>query len=333
MMSDDYQEVYLRSAPEGIPSPAHFGLRTAPMPAPGTGEVLYATEFLSLDPYMRGQIWGRHISGRVDPGDTLRGESVGRVIASGDAAFAVGDRVRGFGGWRSHAMLPAAELTPLSDDFPHPSLALSTLGMPGLTAWAGLYQQAQPSAGETILIPAVTGAVGSVAAQLARERGCRVVGVAGSAEKCRLATERLGVAHCLNRKNEDFAEQLDDVCPDGIDVYFDLVGGPLLNTVSARLAVGARVILCGLMADYNSQTPGAGPYPGLWIRARATVFGLVVYDFEARRGEFLDLALPLVRAGKLHTIEDIAQGLDAAPEAFCRLMRGENLGKALVRLQ
>jgi NADPH-dependent curcumin reductase CurA len=333
MMSDDYQEVYLRSAPEGIPSPAHFGLRTAPMLAPGTGEVLYATEFLSLDPYMRGQIWGRHISGRVDPGDTLRGESVGRVIASGDAAFAVGDRVRGFGGWRSHAMLPAAQLTPLSDDFPHPSLALSTLGMPGLTAWAGLYQQAQPSAGETILIPAVTGAVGSVAAQLARERGCRVVGVAGSAEKCRLATERLGVAHCLNRKNEDFADQLDDVCPDGIDVYFDLVGGPLLNTVSARLAVGARVILCGLMADYNSQTPGAGPYPGLWIRARATVFGLVVYDFEARRGEFLDLALPLVRAGKLHTIEDIAQGLDAAPEAFCRLMRGENLGKALVRLQ
>lgn len=331
-MSSDMQEVFLRETPTGHPEKKHFDLRSAPMPAPGENEVLCATEYLSLDPYMRGQIAGRHISGSIQPGDTMLGETVSRVVASNSDEFAEGDLVTCFGGWRSHSVHPATDLRKLPANFPRPSLALSALGMPGLTAWAGLYQQATPRAGETVVIPAATGAVGSVAAQLARERGCRVIGIAGSAEKCTLATESLGYHACINRREDDLAGALREHCPDGIDVYFDLVGGQMLLTASEQLAVGARVILCGLMADYNSDQRTPGPQPGLWIRARAIVYGLVVYDFEGRRQEFLDLAIPLLESGRLVVREDIAEGLEQAPEAFCRLMRGGNVGKSLVRV-
>jgi NADPH-dependent curcumin reductase CurA len=326
------REVFLARTPHGVPEPGHFGIREAALPEPLPGQLLCETEYLSLDPYMRGQIAGRHISGSVAPGDTLLGESVSRVLLSRADGFRTGDRVRGFSGWRTHSLLEARDVEKLPADHPQPSLALSSLGMPGLTAWAGLRCQAKPKSGETVLISAATGAVGSVAAQLARSMGCRVIGIAGSDRKCLLAKEALGYSDCINRRGADLGEALRACCPGGIDVYFDLVGGDILSTVSEQLAIGARIILCGLMADYNGEQRTPGPYPGLWIRARATVFGLVVYDFEDRRQAFLDDVLPLLRSGELHTQEDIATGIEQAPEAFCRLMRGENIGKSLVYL-
>lgn len=331
-MSESYSEIILKETPEGVPEPQHFDLKHAEMPQPGPGEVLCRTEFLSLDPYMRGQIAGTHLSGAIRPGDTMMGETVSRVLASNSDEFAEGDLVRSFGGWRTHSVHPADQVHKLPDSFSQPSLALSVLGMPGLTAWAGLYLQALPKSGETVLIPAAVGAVGSVAAQLARARGARVVGIAGGEEKCRLATEFLGYDSCIDRHGGDLREALKEHCPDGIDVYFDLVGGEMLLAVSEQLAIGARVILCGLMADYNSQTRTPGPMPGLWIKARAIVYGLVVYDFESERDTFQNEVMALIDSGDMKIREDIAEGIAAAPEAFCRLMRGENIGKALVRM-
>lgn len=327
-----YQQIVLASTPAGMPSEDNFLLESQPMPNPGMGEVLCASRYLSLDPYMRSQIAGRHISGSIQPGDPLRGETVSEVVESRHPDFAPGDLVRCFGGWRSHSLHTGAELTRLAPDIPHPSLALSTLGMPGLTAWAGLYQIANLKAGETVVIPAATGGVGAVAGQLARARGCRVIGIAGGPEKCRVATERLGYHACIDRHQSGLAAALSSHCPDGIDVYFDLVGGDTLQTVSEQLALNSRVILAGSMADYNrSERPG-GPPPGLWIKARATVFGLVVYDFENQREQFLQQALTLYHGGELVGHEDMSQGLASAPAAFCRLMRGENQGKAVVAL-
>lgn len=326
------QRVVLEHTPAGLPCESDFAVQAFTLPEPGEGEVLCATEFLSLDPYMRSQIAGRHLSGHIGPGDPMRGETVSRVLISRHPDFATGDRVRCFGGWQTHSLHPGPELNRLPNDFPAPSLALSALGMPGLTAWAGLHCLAKPQAGETVVIPAATGGVGSVAGQLARAAGCRVIGIAGSDEKCRLATQELGYHACINRRDGDLGAALAENCPEGIHVFFDLVGGDILLRASEQLAVGARVLLCGLMADYNSPTRSDGPPPGLWIRARATVFGLVVYDFEPRRNEFITELMPWVEDGRLRIREDIAEGIDAAPAAFCRLMRGENVGKALVRM-
>ncbi len=214
----------------------------------------------------------------------------------------------------------------------HPSYALSVLGMPGLTAYAGLMWQAQPKAGDIVVIPAATGGVGATAGQLAKQAGCTVIGIAGSDEKCQFAIDELGYDYCINRKTEDVAEKLDRYCPNGIDIYFDLVGGQTLHLASERLAIGARVILCGLVAEYNNTERMAGPAPALWIKSRATVFGLVVYDFESKRNEFIDACAPLVSNGQLKMKEDVSHGLSLAPIAFSRLMRGENMGKTLVKV-
>lgn len=332
-MTDHMRQVVLDRYPDGIPVVEDFRIEEAPIPTPEDGEVLCETLYLSLDPYMRSQIAGRHMSGSVTPGDAMRGETISRVVSGGGDALPAGTLVRCFGGWSSHSVHPASEIFRLPEDFPEPSLALSTFGMPGLTAWAGLECLAKPVAGETVVIPAATGGVGAVAGQLAKAAGCRVIGIAGTDEKCREATENLGYDACINRRSEDVAEALRTHCPDGINVYFDLVGGPLLNTASTQLAIGARVLLCGLMADYNSSERPAGPPPGAWIIARAIVYGLVVYDFEVRRDEFLDRALSLHREGRLVAYEDRSYGLDSAPAAFCRLMAGENHGKAVVCLE
>ncbi len=331
-MNEVQRSVVLDRYPEGTPEAEDFRIVESPVPELTEDRVLCRTEYLSLDPYMRSQIAGRHLSGAINPGDVMRGETVSRVIASGNPEFPEGALVRGFGGWSTHSVHEGKELALLPDDFPAPSLALSTLGMPGLTAWAGLHCLAQAMPGDCVVIPAATGGVGAVAGQLARARGCKVIGIAGSDEKCQQATTEMGYDHCLNRKTEDIAEGLRRLCPDGINVYFDLVGGPLLTTASEQLAVGGRVLLCGLMADYNSNERPAGPPPGLWIRARAIVYGLVVYDFESRRGEFLDEAIPLYRAGKLKSWEDIHHGIDSAPAAFSRLMYGNNHGKVVVQM-
>lgn len=325
-------QVILKSTPEGEPSVSNFALTELAIPVLSDKQVLCKTLYLSLDPYMRSQISGRHISGSIKPGDVLHGETVSEVVESLDENYKVGDKVRCMGGWQEYSVHSAKELTKVSEKIAPSSYALSVLGMPGLTAYAGLVWQAKPNAGDVVVIPAATGAVGSTAGQLAKSLGCKVIGIAGSDEKCAYAKEQLGYDECINRRTEDLASRLDELCPKGVDIYFDLVGGEILNTVSARLAVGARVILCGLMAEYNQKERIGGPPPGFWIRSRATVYGLVVYDYEHRRQEFIDACLPLVNNGSLKTREDIAKGIAAAPEAFCRLMQGANMGKALVKV-
>ena len=325
-------QVQLASCPDGTPEPEHFALATTDIPPVAEGQVLCETLYLSLDPYMRSQIAGRHISGSVVPGDVMRGETVSRVLESKHPDFNLGDLVRCFGGWQKYSLHEAKELHRVAKVISPVSYALSVLGMPGLTAYAGLIWQAKPKAGDVVVIPAAIGGVGSTAAQLAKIFGCKVIGIAGSDEKCRYAVKELGYDACINRKTENISQRLDELCPEGIDIYFDLVGGEMLHIVSERLAVGARVILCGLMAEYNNKERQVGPPPGLWIKARATIYGLVVYDFEQRRAEFIDSCLPYIRDGRLKMREDIAEGLEKAPEAFCRLMRGENMGKALVHV-
>lgn len=325
-------QVILKSTPEGEPSVSNFAFTESAIPTLNDKQVLCKTLYLSLDPYMRSQIAGRHISGSIKPGDLLHGETISEVIESLDEHYKVGDKVRCMGGWQEYSLHNAKDLNKISEHINPSSYALSVLGMPGLTAYAGLVWQAKPKAGDVVVISAATGAVGSTAGQLAKNYGCKVIGIAGSDEKCAYAKEQLGYDECINRGTEDLASRLDELCPKGVDIYFDLVGGEILNTVSARLAIGARIILCGLMAEYNQKERIGGPPPGFWIRSRAKIYGLVVYDFEHRRQEFIDVCLPLINNGSLKTREDIAQGIAAAPEAFCRLMKGANMGKALVKV-
>lgn len=326
------RQVILAEKPEGIPTPDHFELRQAPWPEMPAGGVLCRTRFLSLDPYMRSQIAGRHPSGTVAPGEVMRGETVSEVMRSDSPELPAGRLVRCMGGWREYSAHAAGEAQLLGEEITPPSHALSILGMTGLTAYAGMVWQADVKQGDCVLIPAVTGAVGSAAAQFCALRGARVIGIAGSQAKCRFAAESLGVEACINRHTEDIDARLEALCPAGINVYFDLIGGSLLQTVCTHLADHGRIVLCGLMAEYNRPERSPGPPPGLLIAKRAVVSGLVVYDFEARRTEYIRNCLPLLRAEKIQQREDISQGLESAPEAFCRLMLGKNFGKLIVAL-
>ena len=326
------RQIVLESTPQGIPTREHFSLRNAPMPEPGADEVLCRTRYLSLDPYMRSQIAGRHPSGAVVPGDVMKGETVSEVLRSNVADFSPGQLVRCMGGWQAYSVHGAGDLHAVADGIEPPSFALSVLGMTGLTAYAGMVWQARVRAGECVVIPAVTGAVGSIAAQLCAARGARVLGIAGSGEKCRYAIESLGAADCIDRRGEDVVARLGQLCPDGIDIYFDLVGGPILHAACRHLAHYGRVVLCGLMAEYNRPSRSPGPAPGLLIAKRAVVSGLVVYDYEPRRNEFIRECLPLVAQAKLRQREDTTVGLENAPAAFHRLMSGQNFGKVIVKV-
>lgn len=326
-------QILLKSTPTGVPEERHFELVNSDMPTLEDGSVLVQNEWLSLDPYMRGQIAGRHLSGAVGPGDVLRGETVGTVIESKSDLLKVGDRVSGFGGWQEYSSMSASDVVKLREDIQPESYALSVLGMPGLTAYAGLVWQAQIKEGDTVLIPAAIGAVGSTAAQIAKNKGCKIIGVSSFPSKIKYATEVLGYDACINRLDADVETHLKKLAPNGVDVYFDLVGGEMLDMASRNLALGARVLLCGLMADYNNENKTPGPYPGLWIGSRAVIYGLVVYDFQPRMDEFLDAMIPQINAGKMGMLEDTSEGIASAPAAFCKLMRGENEGKTLVKIK
>lgn len=325
------RQIVLGSTPQGIPTPEYFSLRNAPMPEPGADEVLCRTRYLSLDPYMRSQIAGRHPSGAVVPGDVMKGETVSEVVRSNAVSFSPGQLVRCMGGWQEYSVHAAGELNAVAGNIDPPSYALSVLGMTGLTAYAGMIWQARVCAGECVVIPAVTGGVGSIAAQLCAARGARVIGIAGSGEKCRYAVDSLGAADCIDRRSEDVEARLGKLCPDGINVYFDLVGGSTLHAACRNLAHYGRVVLCGLMAEYNRADRTPGPAPGLLIGKRAVVSGLVVYDYEPRRDEFIRECLPLVVQSRLTQREDITVGLANAPAAFHRLMSGQNFGKVIVK--
>ncbi len=321
--------VILLRPPRGQPRPDDFAVE--PVAEPGGEGLLCETLYISLDPYLRGRLSGRHISGPIAPGEPMSSELV-LGVREDKNDFRSGDLVRAFGPWQQRMRLPAAALTTLSKEIDPPSLAVGVLGMPGLTAYAGIERLLRPAAGDVVVVSAAAGPVGATVGQLAKARGARTVGIAGSAAKCAWLREQAGFDTAINYKTGPLREALDRACPDGIDHYFDNVGGDVLQAVMERLALGARVALCGLMNQYNSDQPPPGPNPALIIRARATVYGLVVYDHEDLRSRMESDLHAMLEEGRLAFREDIAAGLDGAPAAFCRLMAGGNFGKAVVRL-
>ena len=326
------QVVRIARHPEGAPRVEDFVSGEDGLPRPQDGELLLQVAYLSIDPYLRALLGARYLTGRPPVGAVVPGAGLGVVVESRAAGFARGDVVVGECGWREYATLPAASARKVDPDLAPLSTALGVLGMPGLTAWAGLRTIGRPRRGETVLVSTAAGAVGSLAGQLARRDGARAVGIAGGPEKCRLAVEEFGYAACVDYKAADFESQLRAACPDGIDVYFDNVGGRVLEAALGILRKQARVILCGLIDQYNAAQRPPGPNLGPVIGARATLTGLVVYDHFNRFPDFLGEVAPALRRGEIRWREDVRRGLAAAPQAFVDLMQGANIGKMLVRV-
>ena len=328
------QQITLTHTPQGAPEVSDFAMGHTHLSGPQSGEVLVRVHALSMDPYLRSAMAGKHLSASIHPGDLVRGEGLVEVIESHDLRMVVGEKWVAPCGWRTHAVLDAQSIPQCRRVDPQiipTTLALGGLGMPGLTAWAGfnLLCKAQPN--QTWVVSAASGAVGATVGQLARIAGCRVIGIAGGPEKCDWVQRVAGFNDCIDYKNTHLATALKQQCPNGIDVYFDNVGGDILNVAIENLALHARVVLCGLMSQYNGASPSQ-LNAGLLIRARATVQGLVVYDHWQHMQQMTKELGAFYQAGQLHFREDIQHGLDQVPAAFCRLMRGENQGKSVVLL-
>ena len=319
------RRVLLASRPAGWVSEANFRIEDAPLPAPAEGEVLVKNLWLSLDPYMRGRMSDAksYVKG-VEIGEVMVGQTVGEVIESRNPALKKGDKVLTQTGWQLYGA--AKEVTKVRDGIPL-SYYLGVLGMPGMTAYFGLKELGQPKPGETVVVSAASGAVGSVVGQLAKIWGCRAVGIAGGPEKCAYVKRELGFDECLDYKAGNLRERLKD-----IDVYFDNVGGEILDTALARMRLFGRIVVCGTISDYNA----ADPYRVRNWRAilvnRLKVQGMIVFDWKDRYGEALKALAGYFAEGRLKTRESIVEGLDSAPRGLVGLLKGENFGKQLVRL-
>jgi NADPH-dependent curcumin reductase CurA len=325
-------QIRLKSRPEGKPSVANFEPADAAMPTAGAGGVVRRTLYLSLDPYMRGRMSdAASYAQPVALGDVMCGHTVSEVIESRHPSFQSGDIVAGYDGWQAFAVSDGKDLRKLDPSVP-PSTAIGVLGMPGITAYVGLLDIGQPKPGETVVVSAASGAVGSVVGQLAKIKGCRAIGIAGSDAKCRYAVDELGFDQCLNYKRDDLVDALREACPDRIDVYFENVGGAVQAAVFRLLNRGARIPLCGLIAEYNATENPGGPNLRPLLVQRAMIRGFIVSDHYDRFPAFLQECTPLVRDGKLKFREDIVPGLDAAPAAFIGLLEGRNFGKLLVKV-
>jgi NADPH-dependent curcumin reductase CurA len=327
------RQIVLRSRPVGMPKPGDFDLVEAPRPSPKDGEVLCRTIYLSLDPYMRGRISGaRSYAQSVEPGQVIVGGTVGEVLESKHPGLAKGDIVLGYDGWQSHAVSKGGGLRKLDPKQAPISTALGVLGMPGMTAYVGLLDIGQPKPGETVVVSAASGAVGSAVGQIAKIKGARAVGVAGSQDKCDYVVRELGFDACVNYKTGDLPAALKAACPSGIDVYFENVGGDVLRAVMTLLNQNARIPLCGLISEYNATESTPGPNLRPLLFNRALVKGFIVSDHLARMGDFLKDCSGWVRDGRLKYREDVVVGLEKAPEAFIGLLQGKNFGKLLVRV-
>src|SRR5262245_24583282 len=327
------RQVLLKSRPEGMPGLDNFELVERPIPEPGEGELLMRTLYLSLDPYMRGRMSAaKSYAKPAEVGQPMVGVTVGEVVRSRHPQYAAGETVLGFGGWQQYAISNGAGLRKLDAKAAPLSTALGVLGMPGMTAYVGLTEIGQPKPGETVVVAAASGAVGSVVGQIAKIKRCRAIGIAGGGAKCRFVSDELGFDACVDHRAADFAQQLAAACPNGIDVYFENVGGAVQQTVWPLLNDFARVPVCGLIAQYNLTSPMGGPDMFSVLRKRLLLRGFIVSDFAAKRDEFLREASEWVRSGRLKYREDIAEGLERAPAAFLGLLQGKNFGKQLVKV-
>jgi len=327
------RQILLKSRPAGMPTPANFEAADAPMPSLADGGVLRRTLYLSVDPYMRGRMSDApSYAPPVGLGEVMGGHTVSEVVESRDASFRAGDIVAGYDGWQQFAAGPGKDLRKIDPAATPVTTALGVLGMPGFTAFVGLYDIGQPKAGETVVVSAASGAVGSVVGQLAKTRECRAVGVAGSREKCRFVVDDLGFDACVNYKSDDLAAALKEACPSGVDVYFDNVGGAVLAAALRILNRGARIPLCGMISEYNATEIPGGPSLRPLLVHRAMIKGFIVSDHYDRFPAFLREVTPLVQSGRIKYREDVVDGLDAAPAALVGLFEGRNFGKMLVRV-
>ncbi|HJU17636.1 MAG TPA: NADP-dependent oxidoreductase [Stellaceae bacterium] len=332
-MAEQNRQVLLKQRPSGAPRAADFAIVDSPLPQPQAGEVLLRGIYLSLDPYMRGRISAaRSYAKPVEIGAVIEGRVVGEVVASQHPDFRPGDFAYGGYGWQLYSAVPGAQLTKLDPAEAPLSTALGVLGMPGLTAYVGLSDIGRPKAGESVVVSAASGAVGAVAGQLAKRAGARVVGIAGGPDKCRYVTDELGFDACLDHRAGGLEEALDAACPNGIDVYWENVGGAVQEAVFPRLNDFARMVLCGMVSEYNDTAPRPGPNLMAAVRKRLHIEGFIVSDQWRRLAEYRAMAAPLVREGRLKYREDIVEDLDNAPQAFIGLLQGRNFGKLLVRL-
>ena len=331
------KRIVLASRPVGEPKPSDFRIEEIPVPAPGPGQVLLRTIWLSLDPYMRGRISDAASYAQPVPiGGVIEAGTVCEVIASNNPAFAKGDIVLARAGWQTHALSDGKGLAKIDPKLAPISTAVGVLGMPGMTAYTGLLDIGRPQPGETVVVAAASGAVGSAVGQIARIKGARAVGIAGGKDKCEFVKNELGFDHCVDHRDPDLAARLKDACPKGIDVYFENVGGAVFDAVFPLLNPFARVPVCGLIAHYNDTEAKPPKWAASLMRAiltkRLTFRGFIVSDFVARHADFLRDMSQWVREGKVKYREFVTEGLDSAPTAFMGLLKGANFGKQLVRV-
>ncbi len=326
-------QIRLASRPRGAPDASSFRITEEPVPEPGPGQVLVRNHFLSLDPYMRGRMAesGSSYAAPVAVGDVMIGGTAGEVIASNNAAFAVGDKVVGAAGWQEYGLSDGSSLRKVDPTLPL-SVYLGVVGMPGVTAYIGLYDIGEPKAGETVVVSAAAGAVGSVVGQLAKLRGCRAVGIAGGKTKCDYVVNELGFDACIDHRSPDFAAELRAAAPRGIDIDFENVGGPVMDDVIAQLNTFARIPLCGLVSQYNATDAYALKNVSMLLWKRVKVQGFIVSDHMSRWPRALADLGHWVAEGKIRYRETIAHGIRSAPEAFLGMLEGKNLGKQIVKL-
>jgi len=326
-------QVLLASRPTGWPDESNFKIVEAPVPKPGPGQLLVKIRWLSLDPYMRGRMnEGKSYAKPVEVGEVMVGGTVGEVIESNHRKFSPGEYVVGPLGWQQYAVSDGEGLTKVDAKRVPLSCYLGCAGMPGVTAWTGLFEHCKPLAGETVVVSAASGAVGSVVGQLAKLQGCRAVGIAGGKAKCEHAIKDLGFDACVDYKAGKLYEDLKAACPDGIDCYFENVGGEVMDTVFRQLNPFARVALCGLIADYNATEPyGVKMIRSLLVN-RVNLRGFIVSDRMDLYVRALGQLAKLVSQGRLKYHETVAEGLHKAPKAFIGMLKGQNLGKQLVKV-
>jgi NADPH-dependent curcumin reductase CurA len=336
-MSNNH-EIILASRPVGMPTAENFGHQAIANPEPAAGEVLLRTIYLSVDPYLRGRMnEGKSYIPPFEPGGPIESGCVAEVVASNNDAFKAGDYVVGSLKWAEVQTHSGAGLTKLNPAMGPLSYALGVMGMPGMTAWAGLTIHGKPKEGETIVVSAATGAVGSLVCQLAKLRGLRVVGVAGGAEKCAYAVETLGCDACVDHRDPDLKKKLRAACPDGVDIYFENVGGVTLSAVMPLMNPFSRIPLCGMISQYNLTDAGEGPDKSgaMWrafLVSRITVRGFIVTDHWGQYPEFLAEVGPLLATGAVKAKESFTEGLSSAPDALLQVLSGGNFGKQVVRV-
>jgi NADPH-dependent curcumin reductase CurA len=332
-MTDKNVQLVLANRPKGWVQESDFKLVETDCPKPGEGEVLLKTLYLSVDPYMRNRMDDtKSYSAKVEIGQVMVGGTLSEVVESNNPRFQPGDTVASNAGWQKYVVSDGKELRRVDPELIPLTAYLGTAGMPGVTAWVGLFEIAQLKEGENVVVSAASGAVGSVAGQLAKLKGCRVVGIAGGKDKCDYVVQELGFDECIDYKAPDFYANLKKATPNGVDVYFENVGGPILDAVLRQMNPFGRIPVCGLISEYNATEPYGLKNYRVFLTMRLRVQGFIVSEFPQSWPEALDQLSKWVAEGKLKYRETITEGLENAPKAFIGMLRGENFGKQLVKV-